>query len=522
MSIPHLCGRIPSCDLPVADSSRIAGEPDTRRHKSCKLRAVVRRLGKRVGQGGLRCTKPTRAGRRIVRGMTNDSERALRGTPYLTHGDVASEERFAKVSDRAVEVRQRALTAQRRISSEAAELLGPYMIAVRSDLVAESNRIEGYDWTSQQIRELVGTHAELLSGPVGSFVAALRGEDRVYQVLGLYRAHLIAEEWVSTSTRPREYEIRGLHRLIIGHAHFAGQYKTVGNQIAGSSHKTTDPWDVSRAMNELCDWWTNASGEPALEATVAHAWLTHIHPFEDGNGRMARLLANLALTQSGYPPFLIRSDADRGQYYDALASSDEGDILPLYDLVVKILRRTVRTMSSPGYVRDVARDRLLTSMSDEWSIWCQLPKQFVSALTDDLKSRGWSLEVQGYPDLSSFSLLAQRDSDGNSWFIKVFDPARRSRWLLWYGFNSHEITDLLGGPTGYPSVFISVRDPDPSAVHPYRQFFEDGVPIEILFRPLEYKPVLIRWDWGLKVDDMTIPDAARKLGDALTNSGWRY
>src|SRR5208283_2088759 len=40
LSCPHLCSHIPSCDLPVADPSPIAGEPDTRRHKSCKLRAV--------------------------------------------------------------------------------------------------------------------------------------------------------------------------------------------------------------------------------------------------------------------------------------------------------------------------------------------------------------------------------------------------------------------------------------------------------------------------------------------------
>ena len=55
--------------------------------------------------------------------MTSGSEQALRGTPYLTHGDPASEVRFAKVRERAAEVQQRALTAQERISTEAAELL---------------------------------------------------------------------------------------------------------------------------------------------------------------------------------------------------------------------------------------------------------------------------------------------------------------------------------------------------------------------------------------------------------------
>jgi hypothetical protein len=96
--------------------------------------------------------------------VTTESERALADTPYLTHGDVTSEARFTKVRERAAEVRQRALASQEHISTEAAELLGPYLVAIRSDLVAESNRIEGYEWTSSQIRELVGTHRELLNG----------------------------------------------------------------------------------------------------------------------------------------------------------------------------------------------------------------------------------------------------------------------------------------------------------------------------------------------------------------------
>ena len=451
--------------------------------------------------------------------MTNDSERLLLGTPYLTQGDAISEARFAKVRERAVDVRERALLAQARIFKEATALLGPYMIAVRSDLVAESNRIEGYEWNTHQIRELVRINKELLDGPHGSFMAALRGDERTYQALGLYRAHMIADEWASTNNRPREYDIRGLHQLITGNVHFAGQYKSVSNKIAGSAHKTTEPWDVPKAMNELCEWWTNPFTDPALDATVIHAWLTHIHPFEDGNGRMARLLANLALTQSGYPPFLIRSEADRGQYYDALSASDDGDILPLYDLVVKILRRTVRTMSSPDYVREVVRDRLLTSVRDEWAIWLELPRRFVVALTEALNAYGWKLQVQGYLDVSSFSLLANRDLDGNSWFVKIFDSDGQPAWLLWFGFNSEVLIDLIGEKeAGYPSVMLSIRDSDPYSVHPYKWVtgYQSDLPDEIVFRPLERRPVIMRWNYN--IEEMTTANAASLLAQALTHS----
>jgi hypothetical protein len=448
--------------------------------------------------------------------MAGNSEAALSGTPYLTHGDAASESRFDKVHARAIDVRDRALATQERISHEAEELLAPYLVAIRSDLVAESNRIEGYEWNSHQIRELVQTYMELLSGPVGSFITALRGDARVYEALGLYRAHAMADEWAATDSRPREYEIRSLHQLITADMSYAGRYKTEENKIAGSSHKTTDFWDVPRAMNELCTWWVEKSTDPSLDAAVVHAWLTHIHPFEDGNGRMARLLANLALTQAGYPPFLLRSDADRGQYYDALASSDEGDILPLYDLMVKVLRRTVRVMSSPSYAQDVVRDRLLTSQADEWAIWSQLPKQFVIALSSEIGAHGWKLELQGLPDVSSFVLLADRDPDGNSWYLKIFNPFGQARWLLWFGYHSDIVIDLLDTPARYPSVLISERDSDPSAIHPYRQVFDydGGFPDEIIFRPLERRPVLIRS--GYKIEEHTIHDAAAELSYMLT------
>ncbi|GAB3278765.1 hypothetical protein GCM10027589_05020 [Actinocorallia lasiicapitis] len=386
---------------------------------------------------------------------------------------------------------------------------------MRSDLVAESNRIEGYDWNQHQVRELVATHKELVSGPIGAFVNALRGDGRIYQALGLYRAHELADEWAAIDVRPREYEIRSLHGIIMAGNQFAGRYKVASNSIGGSAHKTTEPWDVPRAMGELADWWEEGTSDPALDATVAHAWLTHIHPFEDGNGRMARVLANLALAQGGYPPFLLRSEADRGQYYDALAASDGGDILPLYDLVVSVLRRTVKTMARPDYVIEIARDRLLTSERNIYGLWKAMPQEFARILDVELARYGWSSEVQGYPDLSSFALLRDRQSDGNSWFMKVFSPEGVPEWLLWYGYTSNICLDIIGDQDRYPSIFFSVRDNNPSSVHPYQSMIDmrSDLPNEVVLRPLVKKKAVLRWDY--ETDDMDIKEAARLIAKEL-------
>jgi hypothetical protein len=454
--------------------------------------------------------------------MTGAGETAMQGTPYLTQGDQASEKRFNLVNVRAEDVRERALRAHERIAGEASELLGPYTRALRSDLVSESNRIEGYEYSASQIRELIATHKELLNAPVGRFMQSLRGDRKVYLALGLYRAQAMADEWAETEARPREYEIRALHELIAAGEDYAGRYKTKSNEIGGSRHRTVEPWDVPRAMAELSDWWTGADCDPALRATIVHAWLTHIHPFDDGNGRMARLLANLALTQAGYPPLLIRADTDRGQYYDALEASDDGDILPLYDLFVNILRRTVRTMSSSTYVEDVAKDRLLTSVAAQRSMWLTLPEQFMRSLVGHLAEYGWDIELQGVPDATSFALLADRDPDGNGWYLKIFDEQHRPAWLMWYGYNSNELLECTSGPTGYPSIFFSVRDDRPDAVHPYRPTFGEqaDLPNEVVLRPLKNKAALLRW--GYATEEMTIESAAQSICDALVRDARGY
>ncbi|MER7923889.1 Fic family protein [Streptomyces sp. NPDC096057] len=436
------------------------------------------------------------------------------GTPYLVAEDDASVARFAVVQERAERSREKSIAVQERIATEGQELFEPYVRAIRSRLVAESNKIEGYDWTHAQVNEVALTYKELLEAPVGSLMQAVRQDSRVYEALGLYKAHEIADEWARTSGRPYEYEIRSLHELITSGASYAGRYKQIENEIGGASLRTAAPWDVALRMREFCDWWQACDVSPALEATVLHAWLTHIHPFEDGNGRMARLLANISLARNGFPPLLVRSQVDRGQYYDALARSDDGDILPLYDLFVKILNRTVRLMSRPDYVREIIKDRLLSTVRDRYALWKPLPDQFFRALSSELKSRGWSVLLQGNPDLGSFALLGECDPEGNSWFGKVVDQERVPRWLLWYGFNSEALRDLSGSVTPYPSIFVSVRDHDPLAIHPYRplQVGEGGIE-EIILRPLENKTALIRSGYDLR--EVDIATAASLVADRL-------
>ena len=72
-------------------------------------------------------------------------------------------------------------------------------------------------------------------------------------------------------------------------------------------------------MGDFAAWLAAASDTPAT-AFTAHRRLADIHPFNDGNGRTARLLMNLVLLRGGYPPIAVRPE-DRPAYIRALQQS---------------------------------------------------------------------------------------------------------------------------------------------------------------------------------------------------------
>ena len=66
----------------------------------------------------------------------------------------------------------------------------------------------------------------------------------------------------------------------------------------------------------------------------SHWSFIHIHPFDDGNGRTARLLANYALLRNNLPPIVIKSD-DRDRYISGLQNADVGRMLPLAEFMLE-------------------------------------------------------------------------------------------------------------------------------------------------------------------------------------------
>lgn len=116
----------------------------------------------------------------------------------------------------------------------------------------------------------------------------------------------------------------------------------------GDFHIYCPPEQVSVQMENLVSWHVehHQSGvSPEVESAWLHHRFTQIHPFQDGNGRVARLLASLVLIRAGWFPLVVVND-DRERYIHALELADNGDLSALVDLFARSQRRLFRRMLS--------------------------------------------------------------------------------------------------------------------------------------------------------------------------------
>ncbi|TYP55492.1 Fic/DOC family protein [Thermosediminibacter litoriperuensis] len=105
--------------------------------------------------------------------------------------------------------------------------------------------------------------------------------------------------------------------------------------ISGSKHRPPEGLFVRELMRDLLEWYkeNKAKLHPVELAAVFHHKFTYIHPFVDGNGRVARLLMNLILMKNGYPPAVIKVE-DRLEYLEALEkASVKGNLKDFIDFI---------------------------------------------------------------------------------------------------------------------------------------------------------------------------------------------
>ena len=138
-----------------------------------------------------------------------------------------------------------------------------------------------------------------------------------------------------------------------------GEYKLHPNNPKrpdGTMHLYCPPEFTKEEMEKLVYTYNeqSISHSTVLKAAWLHHRFTQIHPFQDGNGRVARAIATLVFLKDGYFPLIIR-ESDREQYIFALESADSGDLLPLAAMFARRQREAI--LKALGLEQQVQQSR---------------------------------------------------------------------------------------------------------------------------------------------------------------------
>lgn len=187
----------------------------------------------------------------------------------------------------------------------------------RIGLTYSSNALEGNTLTESETKIVLEEGITIGGKRLVEHLEAIGHSDAYDFMYRCVQAKVVTEE-----------DIKHLHWLFyyrIDEKH-AGVYRTIKVYITGSKYPLPIPGQVSSLMQNLIPEIDvmRRKEHPVICAAKAHKQLVFIHPFVDGNGRVARLLMNLMLLQAGYtiaiiPPIL------RAQYIQSLEKAHDND-----------------------------------------------------------------------------------------------------------------------------------------------------------------------------------------------------
>lgn len=128
----------------------------------------------------------------------------------------------------------------------------------------------------------------------------------------------------------------------------------------GTVHEYCPPIHVESEVEKLLKWFQEyIDDDPILVAAWLHHRFTQIHPYQDGNGRVARALTTLVLLRADLLPLVIDRDL-RTEYITALEAADLNNLAPLCFLFASLEKRAILQALSVDLDAEAARDRSIT------------------------------------------------------------------------------------------------------------------------------------------------------------------
>ncbi|QHI37748.1 Adenosine monophosphate-protein transferase and cysteine protease IbpA [Kordia antarctica] len=238
----------------------------------------------------------------------------------------------------------------------------------RLDWNYHSNHLEGNTLTYGETKALLLFNITAQGKPLKDHIEVTGHNEAINWVLDLVKGD-----------RPfSESFIRQIHQLLLKEPYevdaitpdgkptkkkvHVGEYKKTPNHVrtvTGEIFRFATPEETPAKMTDLLNWYRNKTEEktlnPILVAAEFHYKFIRIHPFDDGNGRTARIIMNFILMKYGFPPTIIKTE-DKENYYAALRIADAGNIEAFINYIAENLVHSLELMISGAKGEPIEED----------------------------------------------------------------------------------------------------------------------------------------------------------------------
>jgi fido (protein-threonine AMPylation protein) len=289
---------------------------------------------------------------------------------------------------------------------------------VRDELFGEqvfsSNAIEGNTLTIRETRLI------LQAKKIFDFRRKREAQEAINlgaAIEAIEKIHAKEGDWhdVASFLSVHEILMKGVNDSI------AGLVRHHDVMIVGARRQPPGSSEASDLLDVLFKFLVEADGVSGFVlATWAHWAIARVHPFEDGNGRMARLWQDLILLRSSLTVAIIRPQ-DRQAYLDSLALADEGDFNPLLQLVCQRVMSTFQTYLNAQ------------EASDELQGWAAELVGEVSVVESEKRRIAyfrWRNEVEKLRDAFErcAALISRGANPTQEVQVQIFDIIEESTW----------------------------------------------------------------------------------------------
>lgn len=231
------------------------------------------------------------------------------------------------------------LDAMRPLWREQIERLWPMWVKEDALYVYASNAIEGNTLTLGETTVILENGVTIGGKTVKEHLEVINGAKAYALMLDMAKAN----RPITVNT------LLAIHESVVSGEEFAGMFRDGPVYIRGSQHVPPSAVKVQELIAETFETYVRdvAKEHAVVAGAKLHFAIAHIHPFVDGNGRMARIVNNLHLISHGFPPVLIDPVDDKPTYFEALRAASlagepaKGDPTPFVDYMIRMESRSL-------------------------------------------------------------------------------------------------------------------------------------------------------------------------------------